>query len=226
MKRILIVEDDPIILDGLKVNLEAEQFNVECIQHGDKGLATALEKNFDLILLDVMLPGKSGFDICKNLRQKNMTCPIIILTARGQEVDKILGLEIGADDYVTKPFSIRELIARIHAHLRRQDQSMQPVNQFELNQVKVDFKKCETKKTNKIIPMTALEFKLLQYLIQKTNQVVSREELIKNVWEYETYITTRTVDNHILRLRKIFEKDPADPEHFITSHGMGYKFIP
>ena len=224
-KKILIVEDDLNILEGIKDNLEAEDLIVQCVNDGAEGLDVALEGSFDLILLDVMLPSLNGFEVCKKLRKEKISTPIIILTARGEEVDKVVGLEIGADDYVTKPFSIRELIARIHAHLRRQENLLQPKEIFEINDAKIDFTKFETTKNGKNIDLTPLEYKVLQYFIQKPDQVISRDELIENVWKYEAQITTRTIDNHILKLRKLVETDPRKPKHFITVHGVGYKFI-
>ncbi|MFC1667921.1 response regulator transcription factor [Chlamydiota bacterium] len=224
-KRILLVEDDETLIEGLKDNLEIENFEVVTAVDGDTGLEKGLHENFDLILLDVMLPGMNGFDICKTLRKKNIRTPVIMLTARGQEVDKVVGLEIGADDYITKPFSLRELIARIKAIFRRSNGKVAHIDHYEFDDVVIDFKSYVITKHNKKYEFTSSEFQILKYLIEHKDEVVSREELISMLWGTDSYVTTRTIDNHIVKLRKGIEKDPANPKHFLTIRGVGYKFV-
>jgi len=225
MYKILIVEDDQNVILGLKDNLEAENFDVYTAIDGQTGLDLAIKESYDLILLDVMLPSVTGFEICKPIRSKNITTPIIMLTARGQEIDKVVGLEIGADDYITKPFSLRELIARVKALLRRSKGKVSTIEHFVFNDIKIDFSNYEAFKANKKIDLTLTELNILKHLIQHKDEVVSRDDLINLIWGTDSYVSTRTIDNHIVRLRKLLEKNPKKPMHFLTIRGVGYKFV-
>jgi len=226
MPKILIVEDEPDMARGLEDNLTFEGYEVHVERDGQAGLNYALANPVDLILLDVMLPKMNGYDVCKALRAKGAITPIIMLTAKGQEIDKVLGLELGADDYVTKPFSLRELLARVHAQLRRQASNTPPaLEQYRFGEVTLDFKNYRATKAGEEIELTPKEFEILRFLISNRGKTVSRNELLDKVWGIEDYPTTRTVDNHILKLRKKIEKDPASPDFIITVHGIGYKFL-
>lgn len=224
MKRILIVEDDKAILRGLVDSLKAEHFEVDTSSDGEEGLGFAKRRIFDLIILDVMLPGMNGFDVCKQLRSENVRTPILMLTGKGEEIDKVMGLELGADDYVTKPFSIRELIARVKALLRRQADVHSSLNEATFGDVYVDFRKQEATKGKKKVDLTAKEFQLLKYFVEREGEVISRDQLLDSVWGYDALPTTRTVDNYILSLRKKIEKNPGSPKHLLTVHTAGYKF--
>jgi two-component system alkaline phosphatase synthesis response regulator PhoP len=222
--RILIVEDEPDLLAGLELNIKAEGFVVLTARRGDEGLEGALRDRPDLVLLDVMLPGMSGFDVCRELRRKGFDAPIIILTAKSEEVDRVVGLEIGADDYVTKPFGIRELLARIRVRLRRTAQ--QPSAAFlKFADVEVDFDRQEARRGGQRIDLTGKEFDVLRLLAVNRGRIVTRDRLLDEVWGYEHYPTTRTVDNHILRLRQKLETNPSDPRHILSVYGEGYKFV-
>lgn len=224
--KILIIEDEKTLVKGIKLNLLDEGYEVDWAEDGISGLEKALSTQPDLILLDIMLPHMNGLDVCRNLRDKNITTPIIMLTAKGEEIDKVMGLEIGADDYITKPFSIRELIARIKAHLRREmrkDNKALAIHKFE--DVEIDFIHFRIKRKNKETELTSLEAELLKYLIAHKDEVVTRENLLENIWGYEKYPTTRTIDNHILKLRKKIEENPAKPKHILSVYGEGYRFI-
>lgn len=225
MKKILIIEDDPAILLGLKDSLENEHYEVNSETDGEKGFQNALKNNYDLILLDILLPSKDGMDICRELRLKGITIPVLMLTSKKEEIDKILGLEIGADDYVTKPFSIRELHARIRALLRRNDSMRVEVEAYSFSNVHLDFKKQEALKNSKPIQLSSTEFNILKYLIQREGEVISRDQFLDEVWGYDAFPSTRTVDNYILSIRKQIEDDPANPKHLITIHKAGYKFV-
>jgi DNA-binding response OmpR family regulator len=224
MKRILIVEDDKAILRGLADSLKAEHFEIETSSDGEEGLGFAKRRKYDLILLDVMLPGINGFDICRQLRSEKVKTPILMLTGKGEEIDKVMGLELGADDYVTKPFSIKELLARIKALLRRQADIHTSMDEASFGDVYVDFKKQEAARGKKKIDLTAKEFQLLKYFVEREGEVISRDQLLDSVWGYDSLPTTRTVDNYILSLRKKIEKNPAKPTHLLTIHTAGYKF--
>lgn len=227
MSKILIVEDDPAMQSGLKDNLEYEGHEIESANNGKAGLELLLQKTYDLVILDVMLPIMSGFDVLKNARSKGVSSPVIMLTAKGEEIDKVLGLELGADDYITKPFSLRELLARVKAVLRRYEagpSSMSP-SAMTIGKVEVDFQAYTATRSGKPVQMTPKEYDVLKYLWQRQNQVVSREQLLTNVWGYDDSISTRTIDNFILRLRQKIEDDPAHPRHILTIHGTGYKLI-
>jgi len=228
MPNILIVEDEPQMRMGLRDNLEFEGYEVDFAEDGSTGLHKILENQYDLIVLDIMLPKMSGFDVCKKAREKGIKTPIIMLTAKGEEIDKVLGLELGADDYITKPFSLRELLARIKAVLRRtEDQAPKGENQrLKFGGLEVDFSTYDAYLNGKPEPMSHKEFEILKYLWQHQGETVSRDQLLNEVWGYEEFPTTRTVDNFILKLRKRIEKDPAHPRHILTVHGIGYKFVP
>jgi DNA-binding response OmpR family regulator len=227
MEKILIVEDETALAEGLKDNLEAEGFAVVLAFDGEQGLQLATTEAPDLIILDVMLPQKSGFDVCRELRRRGYQIPIIILTARTEEVDRVLGLELGADDYVPKPFSIRELIARVKAVLRRSPAKKDKKSAiYDLGKIKVDFEHyvaCDVKDVQ--IDMTYKEFEILKYFTKNPGRTISRDELLDKVWGYEIYPTSRTVDNHIVKLRKKIEDDPENPRHILTVYGIGYKYI-
>lgn len=226
MSKILIVEDEPEMLMGLEDNFKFEGYDVITAADGDGGLEAAVTENPDIIILDIMLPRKSGFDVCKELRAKGHNVPIIMLTARGQEIDKVLGLEIGADDYMTKPFSVRELLARVKAVLRRYEQnSNKRITSYQLGDVSLDFDKYIARKGDRELTFTHKEFEIMKYFIQHKGETVSRDKLLDDVWGYDTYPTSRTVDNHILKLRQKVENDPANPRHILTVHGIGYKFV-
>ncbi|OGU26829.1 MAG: DNA-binding response regulator [Ignavibacteria bacterium GWA2_54_16] len=224
MKRILIVEDDKAILRGLVDSLKAEHFEIETSSDGEEGLGFAKRRKFDLIILDVMLPGMNGFEICKQLRTEKVKTPILMLTGKGDEIDKVMGLELGADDYVTKPFSIKELIARVRALLRRQAEIHSSLNEASFGDVYIDFKKQEATRGKKSVDLTSKEFQLLKYFVEREGEVISRNQLLDSVWGYDALPTTRTVDNYILSLRKKIEKNPAKPRHLLTVHTAGYKF--
>lgn len=226
MQKILIVEDEPSMRLGLKDNLEFEGYEVLIAEDGQAALDVIASNTFDLILLDVMLPKVSGFEVCKKIRKEGNTTPIILLTAKGEEIDKVLGLELGADDYVTKPFSLRELLARIKAVLRR-GESLQKSSDTIVNigRLSVNFGSYNASEENDPVQMSHKEFEVLQYLWNKKNSTVSRDELLTNVWGQEIHITTRTIDNFILKLRQKIEIDPNHPKIILTVHGIGYKLI-
>jgi DNA-binding response OmpR family regulator len=227
MYQILIVEDETQMRIGLKDNLDFEGYTVDMASDGEVGLDKIMENRYDLIILDVMLPKISGFDVCKKVRAAGIKTPIMMLTAKGEEIDKVLGLELGADDYVTKPFSLREVLARIKAILRRfEDSPAANQGTIMIGNIEVNFQSYETLVQGKLIQTTHKEIEVLKFLWNQKNQVVSREQLLKEVWGYEAYPTTRTVDNFILKLRQKIEQDPTHPKHILTVHGIGYKLIP
>jgi DNA-binding response OmpR family regulator len=222
--RILIVDDEPEMVRGLEDNLRFEGYQTVAAPDGRRGLALALSEAPDLILLDVMMPGMSGWDLCRELRRRGLDVPVIMLTARGEEVDRVLGLELGADDYVTKPFSLRELMARIRAVLRRPG-PRQKFEEFAFGDVRVHLRPRQAFKDGREVRLTRKEFDLLRYLIEHPGEVITRDRLLDEVWGYERFPTTRTVDTHILRLRQKFEDDPERPAHILTAHGQGYRFV-
>ncbi|MCK4787669.1 MAG: response regulator transcription factor [Desulfobacteraceae bacterium] len=224
MDKILIIEDEESILLALEDNLSLEGYEVSSATDGEQGFSMAKEHSYDLIILDIMLPKMNGFDICRELRQAGITTPILMLTAKSQEVDKVLGLELGADDYVTKPFSPREFLARVKALLRRAKQPQMEVDQFRFGDIEVDFIKYEVRKKGRPIYLTALEFTLLHFLITHKEQVVSRDSILDKVWGDEVYVLPRTVDKHIAELRKKIEDKPSNPRHIVGVRGVGYKF--
>jgi two-component system alkaline phosphatase synthesis response regulator PhoP len=223
--RILIIEDEPDLLSGLELNIKAEGFDVLTATRGDTGVSLALSERPDLVLLDVMLPGISGLDVCRELRQKGFDAPIIMLTAKAEEVDRVVGLEIGADDYVTKPFGIRELLARIRVRLRRHAPPTTSGSKLRFANVEVDFDRYEAIRGGQRLELTGKEFEVLRLLAQHRGEIVTRDRLLDEVWGYENYPTTRTVDNHILRLRQKLEENPSDPRHILSVYGEGYKFL-
>ena len=227
MKRILIIEDDLAILRGLKDNLEYESYEVLTATDGEQGYSLMLEKKPDLVILDLMLPRMSGYEICRKARKEGNSIPILMLTARGEEVDRVLGLDLGADDYVTKPFSVPELLARIRAILRRvqQDKTGDLPEALNFGDISIDFKRFEASKGGKTLNMSRKEFGVLRVLAGRAGEVITRDELLDSVWGYDQYPTTRTVDNHTALLRTKLEDDPAQPRHLVTVHGVGYKLI-
>jgi len=225
MNRLLIVEDDPAMSVALRDGFEFEKYNVEMAADGDEGLRLANRGDHDLIVLDVMLPKKSGLDVCKELRQNGSRTPVIMLTARGQEIDKIVGLKLGADDYVTKPFSFMELLARVEAVLRRVQRTTAG-DEFEFGDIRLDFRTYQASKSGDSIELTPREFRILRYFIDHAEQVVSREALLNHVWGYDSSAFTRTVDTHMARLRQKVEATPSEPRHLLTVHRVGYKFVP
>ena len=225
MYKILIVEDEPNMRMGIKDNLEFEGYHVDIADNGADGLDKIRTNKYNLVLLDVMLPKMSGFDVCKTVRQEGNKVPIILLTAKGEEIDKILGLELGADDYVTKPFSLRELLARIKAVLRRGEGINVDHSEVKIGKLKVDFSGYKASENKKPVQLSHKEFELLHYLWSKKNSTVSRDELLSNIWGYDENPTTRTVDNFILKIRQKIENDPNHPKIILTVHGIGYKLI-
>jgi len=225
MKRILVIEDEPQMRLGLRDNLELEGYEVETAADGDEGLLKAGTFAPDLVILDVMLPKKNGFDVCRDLRSKSNSTPIVMLTARSAETDKVLGLELGADDYVTKPFSITELLARVRAVLRRSGVQKPAADVIRIGDIEIDFKLHQARRGKQRLEFTAREFDLLRYFVLHTGQVVTREQILNEVWGYEEFPTTRTIDNFVAKLRQKIENAPHAPEHILTIHGSGYKFV-
>jgi two-component system alkaline phosphatase synthesis response regulator PhoP len=223
MIKILIVEDEESILMPLEDNLKLEGYKVVSAKDGLAGLTKAADRSFDLIVLDIMLPKLDGFEVCKRLRQDRVMTPILMLTAKSQEVDRVLGLELGADDYVTKPFSSRELLARIKAILRRVKEPHRGIDACRFGDIEVNFVKYEAKKKGRPVPLTALEFAMLHFLVQNRGRVVHRNEILDNVWGKDVFVDARTVDKHISILRKKFEDDPQEPKYIEGVRGVGYK---
>jgi len=223
--RILIVEDEPAMVAGLRDNFEYEGYDVISAADGVQGLDRALAEHPDLVVLDVMMPRMSGLDVCKQLKAKRPSLPIIMLTARGQEIDKVVGLELGADDYVTKPFSIRELMARVKAVLRRVSPPSTPPEVYRFSDVEVNVRSNEVRRAGEPVELSAKEFALLTYFVAHPAETLSRDRLLDAVWGYESYPNTRTVDTHILHLRQKLESNPEEPRLFLTVHGSGYKFV-
>ena len=227
MSRVLVIEDEPAILRGLADNLRFESYEVLTAADGETGLELLRTRQPDLVILDLMLPRMSGCDVCRKARASGIETPILMLTARAQEMDRVAGLDLGADDYVTKPFSLPELLARIRALLRRSQSASgaeQLIAALSVDDVEIDFRKYEARRSGAEIEMTRKEFQVLRYLASRPGQVVTREELLDKIWGFEKYPTTRTVDNHILSLRAKLEREPARPRLLITVHGVGYKW--
>jgi DNA-binding response OmpR family regulator len=224
--RILVVEDDPAILRGLSDNLKLESHEVLTAADGEAAYRLIGEARPDLIVLDLMLPKLSGYELCRKLRSEGVATPILMLTARGEEGDRVLGLDLGADDYMTKPFSIRELMARVRALLRRTQTSTPLPDELRFGDVTVDFRSYEAKKGDDTVEMTPKEYQLLRALAARSGEVVRREELLAEVWGYDTLPNTRTVDNHVATLRAKLEPDKSGSCHIQTVHGVGYKFVP
>lgn len=225
MRKILVIEDDPAILTGLEASLEEEHYEVSSSSDGQEGYEKAKIEYFDLIILDLMLPGKNGMDVCKDLRKEGVSTPILMLTSKKEEMDKVLGLELGADDFVTKPFSVRELHARIKALLRRNSAVKSEIEECSFGNIYINFKNQEATKNNKSLELSTMEFKVLKYFLQCEGQVIERTNLLDDVWGYDNFPSTRTVDNFILVLRKKIEEDPSDPKHILTAYKAGYKFV-
>jgi two-component system alkaline phosphatase synthesis response regulator PhoP len=225
MSKILIVEDEPDMVLGLKDNFEFEGYEVTTATDGQSGLERARAVKPDLIVLDVMLPKLSGLEVCKALRGEGWEGPILMLTARGQEIDKVVGLELGADDYVTKPFSIRELLARVRAVLRRTEGRRKRLARYRFADVELDFEAYKATKAGEPLDLSPREFELLRYLIERKGETVTRDQLLEDVWGYESYPSTRTVDTHIAKLRAKIGDSGSEPHWILTIHGMGYKFI-
>jgi DNA-binding response OmpR family regulator len=226
MSRILVVEDDAAILRGLADNLACESHDVLTAMDGERACSIVREQKPDLVILDLMLPRMSGYDVCRTLRGEGVTTPILMLTARGDESDRVLGLDLGADDYLTKPFSIRELLARVRALLRRTQSPARSIDVLHFEDTIIDFKRYDAQKAGAPIDLTKKEFGVLRYLAARAGEVVTREELLDQVWGYDAMPTTRTVDNHIASLRAKLEADPSQPRHLQTVHGVGYKWVP
>lgn len=227
MYPILIVEDEPAMLMGLRDNLEFEGYQVDTAEDGAIGLEKISQNAYSLVLLDVMLPHISGFDICKKVRKEGIQTPIILLTARGEEIDKVLGLEFGADDYITKPFGLRELLARIRAVLRRTE-SNHPVKQeekVEIGRLQVNFSSFESFVDGEEVKMSHKEVEILQYLWENKNQIVSRDDILDNIWGTDYQPTSRTIDNFVLKLRQKIENDPNHAKIILTVHGVGYRLV-
>ena len=225
MPKILIVEDEPNMVAGLRDNFEYEGYGVITAPDGVAGLERALAEAPDLVILDVMMPRMSGLDVCKQLKAERPSIPIIMLTARGQEVDKVVGLELGADDYVTKPFSIRELLARVKAVLRRAQPLPKDKERYAFGDVEVNLRSCQVSRKGQQLEVSSKEFDLLKYFLVHSGEAISRDRLLEEVWGYDRFPTTRTVDAHIVRLRQKLEPKPDDPRYFLTVHGVGYKFV-
>jgi DNA-binding response OmpR family regulator len=225
MTRILIIEDDPAIRTGLEASFRTENYDAESASDGLEGYNRASAENWDLILLDLMLPSKNGRDVCADLRKAGISTPIIMLTSRSDEIDKVLGLEIGADDYVTKPFSLRELHARVRSVLRRSSGSMAIPDTVTIGPAEIDFQRCELRRNGEKVRSSVRELDVLKFLLRNEGKVVTRDMLLDSVWGYDVYPTTRTVDNYILMLRKHIELDPSNPQHLLTVHTAGYKLV-
>ena len=224
MPKVLIVEDDGSMVAALRDGFEYEGYTVALARDGASGLRLAAEAKPDVVILDVMLPRMSGLDVCREVRKAGNTVPIIMLTARGQEIDKVLGLKLGADDYVTKPFGFLELMARVEAVIRRATGRSARLDAFEFGGIEADFKRGEVRRNGRPLDLSARELRLLQYFIERRGEVVSREQLLDAVWDYDSAPLTRTVDMHVAKLRKKIEERPAQPRFLVTVHGQGYKF--
>jgi two-component system, OmpR family, alkaline phosphatase synthesis response regulator PhoP len=224
VKRILLVEDEPGLVLTLRDRLSREGYAVETSVDGESGLERAAGEAFDLVLLDVMLPRVNGLDVLRELRKRSVDTPVIMLTAKGQVVDKVVGLKLGADDYVTKPFEMVELLARIEAKLRRAPVTVHPSEGYQFGDVRVDFRRAEVTKNGAPLDLSAREFQLLKYFIEHRGATLTREELLNEVWGYNAMPSTRTVDVHVAWLRQKIEPNPRHPQYILTVHGMGYKF--
>jgi len=227
VKKLLLVEDEPGLIITLSDRLRREGFVVDIAENGTIALSKARKNRYDIILLDVMLPQSSGLDVCRDLRGDGDRTPILMLTAKSQTTDKVIGLKLGADDYLTKPFDMSELTARIEALLRRSESAnrMEASDNYSFNNIEVDFRKAEVRVHKKTVELSAQEFRLLRYMIEHRNATLSRDELLENVWNYGEDITTRTVDVHMAWLRQKLEPNPKRPQYFITVHRLGYKFV-
>jgi len=223
MSRVLVVEDDAAILRGLADNLEGEGYEVRTARTGEEGIRIIHDEHPDLVVLDLMLPGLSGFEVCRRVRREGIVTPILVLTARGEEADRVTGLDLGADDYVTKPFSVAELLARVRALLRRAHPTVTLPERLAFDDVSVDFVRYEASKGGRPVQLAPKEYAVLRYLAARPGVVVQRADLLLDVWGYQQMPTTRTVDNHVALLRAKFEDDPSQPKRILTVHGVGYK---
>ena len=224
MPRILVVEDEPTIAIGLQDDLELEGYEVEVVSDGGAAVRRGLEGGFDLILLDIMLPEKNGFTVCRELRRSGLRTPIIMLTARGQEQDKLTGLDLGADDYITKPFSPREVLARVKAVLRRAGDAPQQAQIYKFGETTVDFGRCEATRNGQKFELTAMEFRVLRAFLERRGQVLTIEQLLEEVWGKDVFLTDRVVYTHINNLRSKIEDDPHEPRLLVSVRGVGYRF--
>ena len=225
MKKILIVEDEIDMVTGLKFNLEAKDFSVIVAYDGESGCQKALEEKPDLVILDIMLPKLNGYEVCKILKEKSPDLPIIMLTAKSQESEIVTGLDLGADDYITKPFGVLELLSRINAVLRRVSSGSRIPDVYRLDNLEINFKKYYALKNGKSLKLSPREYEILRYFIEKQGEIVSREDLLTQVWGYDSFPNTRTIDAHIAKLRQKIEDQPEEPKLIITIHGIGYKFL-
>jgi len=223
--KVLVVEDDPAILRGLADNLRFEGYEVFTAQDGEAGARMQRVHRPDLIVLDLMMPRVSGLELCRKLRGEGVHTPILMLTAKSEEADRVAGLDMGADDYVTKPFSVKELMARVRALLRRAQPQPDLPDSLRFSDVEVDFRRYEARKSGRQVEMARKEFAVLRFLASRAGDAVTRDELLNEVWGYESYPVSRTVDNHIALLRSKLESDPASPKHLLTVHGIGYRFV-
>lgn len=225
--RILLIEDEPGLVMTLRDRMTSEGYEVDSARDAETGVRKGADGQFHLVILDLMLPGGSGFDVCRDLRQRGITVPIVMLTARGQLIDKVLGLKIGADDYMTKPFEMAELLARVEAQLRRTrvlPLATLPAS-YQFGSVRVNFSRAEVARDGKAVELSALEFKLLQFMIKRRGDTLSRDQMLNEVWGYDAMPSTRTVDVHIAGLRQKLEENPHHPCYILTAHGFGYKFM-
>jgi len=222
---VLVVEDDPSIVRGLQANLRFEGFDVLTAPDGERGLELAVDKAPDLILLDVMMPKMNGFEVLRELRRREIEIPVIILTAKGEEMDKVRGLDLGADDYVTKPFALQELLARVHAVLRRKRRFEKDLEKVAFGKVELDFTARTARMDGAPVELTSREFDLMKFFLSREGEALGRQEILNRVWGFDYFGTDRTVDNFINRLRQKFEPDPDEPRHFLTVRGVGYRFV-
>lgn len=226
MKKILLIEDDPAISLSLTDILESEHYEISTARNGKEGLSMAITGDCDLILLHQMLPTMNGIEVCRELRAKNSDIPVIMLTSKNDEVTKVLAFDIGADDYITKPFSINDLLARIKAVLRRTGNRSPQIQSNHSDDLILNDKEMTLSKHGAVFPLSPIEYKLIKFFFEHPNEIFSRNKLLDEVWGYDSFPTTRTIDNFILSLRKKFEDDPSNPKHFVTIHSAGYKFVP
>jgi DNA-binding response OmpR family regulator len=225
MNKILIIEDEKDLVTGLKFNLEARDYEVSSAYDGEAGYVKALDEHPDLVILDLMLPKLNGFEVCKRLKKEVPEIPIIMLTAKSQESEIVTGLELGADDYITKPFSVLELIARIKTVLRRAQPHSSVPEVYKFDDLEINFKKYTARKKGMPLKLSPREFEILQYFMKKRGEIISRDDLLNQIWGYDSFPNTRTVDAHIAKLRQKIEDAPDDPKFIITVHGLGYKFL-
>ena len=225
MTKVLVVEDDPAILRVVADNLKFEGYSVVTATDGEAGLRLQREEKPDLIVLDLMMPRLGGLDVCRAIRREGIETPILMLTAKSEEADRVAGLDLGADDYVTKPFSVKELMARVRALLRRAQPRQDLPNELHFGDVEIDFRRYEARRAGKPVEMTRKEFAVLRFLAFRAGEVVTRDELLNEVWGYEAFPVSRTVDNHVASLRAKLEADPSEPAHIRTVHGVGYRFV-